>query len=55
MFAAELRLPPDTNKEDRERVVAQVLEELEMTQHMDTQSTSCPAVSASAHPSRWSC
>ena len=33
MFAAELRLPPDTNKEDRERVVAQVLEELEMTQH----------------------
>ena len=36
MFAAELRLPPDTNKEDRERVVAQVLEELEMTQHRKT-------------------
>ena len=36
MFAAELRLPPDTNKEDRERVVAQVLEELEMTQHGET-------------------
>jgi ABC-type multidrug transport system ATPase subunit len=36
MFAAELRLPPDTNKEDRERVVAQVLEELEMTQHRGT-------------------
>ena len=36
MYAAELRLPPDTNKEDRERVVAQVLEELEMTQHADT-------------------
>ena len=36
MYAAELRLPPDTNKEDRERVVAQVLEELEMTQHRDT-------------------
>jgi ABC transport system ATP-binding/permease protein len=36
MFAAELRLPPDTNKEDRERVVAQVLEELEMTQHRET-------------------
>ena len=36
MFAAELRLPPDTNREDRERVVAQVLEELEMTQHRET-------------------
>jgi ABC transport system ATP-binding/permease protein len=36
MYAAELRLPPDTNKEDRERVVAQVLEELEMTQHRET-------------------
>jgi len=36
MFAAELRLPPDTNKEDRARVVAQVLEELEMTRHADT-------------------
>src|SRR6202022_511997 len=27
-FAAELRLPPDTSKEDRAQVVAQVLEEL---------------------------
>ncbi len=36
MYAAELRLPPDTTKEDRERVVAQVLEELEMTQHRET-------------------
>jgi ABC-type multidrug transport system ATPase subunit len=36
MYAAELRLPPDTNKEDRERVVAQVLEELEMTLHAQT-------------------
>jgi ABC transport system ATP-binding/permease protein len=36
MYAAELRLPPDTNKEDRERVVAQVLEELEMTRHAET-------------------
>ena len=33
MYAAELRLPPDTTKADREQVVAQVLEELEMTQH----------------------
>ena len=36
MYAAELRLPPDTTKEDREQVVAQVLEELEMTQHAGT-------------------
>ncbi|MHA7665545.1 FHA domain-containing protein [Mycolicibacterium sp. HS_4_1] len=36
MYAAELRLPPDTTKEDREQVVMQVLEELEMTQHLDT-------------------
>ena len=36
MYAAELRLPPDTTKDDREQVVAQVLEELEMTQHVDT-------------------
>jgi ABC-type multidrug transport system ATPase subunit len=36
MYAAELRLPPDTNKADRAQVVAQVLEELEMTRHADT-------------------
>jgi ABC-type multidrug transport system ATPase subunit len=36
MYAAELRLPPDTTKEDRQQVVAQVLEELEMSQHIDT-------------------
>ncbi|MEZ0050446.1 ABC-type multidrug transport system ATPase subunit [Mycobacterium sp. MAA66] len=36
MYAAELRLPPDTTKEDREQVVMQVLEELEMTQHLET-------------------
>jgi ABC transport system ATP-binding/permease protein len=36
MYAAELRLPPDTTKEDREQVVAQVLEELEMTRHAET-------------------
>jgi len=36
MYAAELRLPPDTTKEDREQVVAQVLEELEMTRHLET-------------------
>ncbi|MGF2952016.1 ATP-binding cassette domain-containing protein, partial [Mycobacterium sp. THU-M116] len=32
-YAAELRLPPDTSKADREQVVAQVLGELGMTQH----------------------
>ena len=36
MYAAELRLPPDTTKADREQVVNQVLEELEMTKHLDT-------------------
>ena len=35
-YAAELRLPPDTTKADRAQVVAQVLEELEMTKHADT-------------------
>ncbi|MGO9927452.1 MAG: ATP-binding cassette domain-containing protein [Mycobacterium sp.] len=36
MYAAELRLPPDTTKADREQVVARVLEELEMSQHLNT-------------------
>ncbi|MEZ0340144.1 FHA domain-containing protein [Mycobacterium sp. pV006] len=36
MYAAELRLPPDTTKADREQVVHEVLEELEMTKHLDT-------------------
>ncbi|RFD25206.1 ABC transporter ATP-binding protein [Mycobacterium uberis] len=36
MYAAELRLPPDTTKADRTQVVARVLEELEMMQHLQT-------------------
>ena len=36
MYAAELRLPPDTTTEDRQAVVEQVLGELEMTQHANT-------------------
>ena len=36
MYAAELRLPPDTTKEDRQQVVEQVLAELEMSQHTET-------------------
>jgi ABC-type multidrug transport system ATPase subunit len=36
MYAAELRLPPDTSKSDREQVVMQVLEELEMIKHLET-------------------
>ncbi|GAS99150.1 ABC transporter, ATP-binding protein [Mycolicibacterium canariasense] len=36
MYAAELRLPPDTTKADREQVVMQVLEELEMTKQLET-------------------
>jgi ABC-type multidrug transport system ATPase subunit len=55
MYAAELRLPPDTTKEDREQVVAQVLEELEMTQHAEPGWTSCPAGSASGPRWPWNC
>ena len=36
MYAAELRLPPDTTKADRAAVVKQVLDELEMSQHSET-------------------
>jgi ABC transport system ATP-binding/permease protein len=35
-YAAELRLPPDTSKQERAQIVAGVLEELEMTKHADT-------------------
>ncbi|WP_264917128.1 ATP-binding cassette domain-containing protein [Mycobacterium kiyosense] len=35
-YAAELRLPPDTSKSDRARVVSQVLKELDLTKHADT-------------------
>jgi ABC-type multidrug transport system ATPase subunit len=35
-YAAELRLPPDTTKHDRRQVIAQVLEELELTAHART-------------------
>ncbi|MEO6793348.1 MAG: ATP-binding cassette domain-containing protein, partial [Mycobacterium sp.] len=35
-YAAELRLPPDSTQADRDQVVAQVLEELELTKHADT-------------------
>jgi ABC transport system ATP-binding/permease protein len=35
-YAAELRLPPDTGKADRTKVVSQVLEELDMTKHAHT-------------------
>ncbi len=35
-YAAELRLPPDTSPEHRDRVVDQVLEELELTPHRAT-------------------
>jgi ABC transport system ATP-binding/permease protein len=35
-YAAELRLPPDTSKEERAQIVAQVLEELDLTKHADT-------------------
>ncbi|GFG64803.1 ABC transporter ATP-binding protein [Mycobacterium kubicae] len=35
-YAAELRLPPDTSKADRAKVVARVLGELDLTKHADT-------------------
>jgi len=35
-YAAELRLPPDTTKGDRAKVVADVLKELDLTKHADT-------------------
>ncbi|GBG37144.1 ATP-binding cassette domain-containing protein [Mycobacterium montefiorense] len=35
-YAAELRLPPDTSKADRDQVVAQVLDELGLTAHAQT-------------------
>jgi ABC-type multidrug transport system ATPase subunit/predicted component of type VI protein secretion system len=35
-YAAELRLPPDTSKGDRAKVVTQVLQELDLTKHADT-------------------
>jgi ABC-type multidrug transport system ATPase subunit len=35
-YAAELRMPPDTTKQDRHQVIAQVLEELELTPHAQT-------------------
>jgi ABC transport system ATP-binding/permease protein len=35
-YAAELRMPPDTTKQDRQRVIAQVLEELQLTPHTET-------------------
>ncbi len=35
-YAAELRLPPDTGKADRDQAVAQVLDELELAEHADT-------------------
>jgi len=35
-YAAELRLPPDTSKADRTKVVNQVLQELDLTKHAET-------------------
>jgi len=35
-YAAELRLPPDTSKEERAQVVAEVLEELDLTKQAHT-------------------
>nr|WP_245845271.1 ABC transporter ATP-binding protein/permease [Mycobacterium arosiense] len=42
-YAAELRLPPDTAPEQRDRVVSQVLDELELTPHRDTRLRKLPS------------
>ncbi|WP_306248589.1 ABC transporter permease [Mycobacterium sp. TY815] len=41
-YAAELRLPPDTSPENRDRVVHQVLDELELTPHRTTRVAKLP-------------
>ncbi|WP_411551295.1 ABC transporter permease, partial [Mycobacterium saskatchewanense] len=41
-YAAELRLPPETSPEHRKRVVNQVLEELDLTEHRATRITKLP-------------
>lgn len=41
-YAAELRLPPDTLPDQRDRVVGQVLDELELTPHRDTRIRKLP-------------
>ncbi|GAC70294.1 FHA domain-containing protein [Gordonia soli] len=35
-YAAELRLPPDLSRDDRDSVIAGVLEELQLLEHLDT-------------------
>ncbi len=42
-YAAGLRLPPDTLPEQRDRVVSQVLDELELTPHRDTRIRKLPS------------
>ncbi|SPM31789.1 ABC-type multidrug transport system, ATPase component [Mycobacterium terramassiliense] len=41
-YQAELRLPPDTTRDHRERVVDQVLEELELTPHRASRISKLP-------------
>ena len=41
-YAAELRLPPDTSPEHRDRVVNQVLDELQLTEHRATRIGKLP-------------
>ena len=41
-YAAEMRLPPDTLPEQRDRVVSQILDELELTPHRDTRIRKLP-------------
>ncbi|WP_244896117.1 ATP-binding cassette domain-containing protein [Mycobacterium asiaticum] len=41
-YAAELRLPSNTSPENRDRVILQVLDELELTPHRDTRIAKLP-------------
>ena len=41
-YAAEMRLPSDTSPEQRDRVVSQILDELELTSHRDTRIRKLP-------------
>ncbi|WP_240744071.1 ABC transporter permease [Mycobacterium paragordonae] len=41
-YAAELRLPPDTSPENRDRVVHQIIDELELTPHRTTRVAKLP-------------
>ena len=54
-YAAELRMPPDTMAADRDRVIAGVLAELELTEHADTRVDRLSGGQRKRRRSRWNC